>query len=99
MTTLRFPRRSPPSPRTPLKVPQGVEANVVSRLQPRETAVSGEVIPAYSFGEDAAQEGAQWVAPFSLRLCVLLIFLGAIACYGLGYAVFTAFRHLLGVLQ
>jgi hypothetical protein len=99
MTTLHFPRRSRPHPPAPLKVPQGVEANVVLRLQPRETAVSDEVISAYGLGDDAEHQGAHGVTPLPLRLCVLLIFLGAVAFYGVGYAVFAAFRHLLNVLQ
>ena len=99
MMTLRFPCHSASASRTPLRLPQDVEVNAVSQLQPRETAVSDDVISAFAIGDDATREGAHWVAPLSSRLCIVLIFLGAIACYSLGYAVFVAFRHLLGVLH
>ena len=99
MTTLRIPHYTPADLRTLLRVRQGVQANVVSRLQRRETTVSDNVISACNLGDDGPQEGAQWIAPYSLRLCVLLIFLGAAACYGLGYVVFLAFQHVISVLH
>ena len=48
--------------------------------------------------EDTMRMGAATVAPLPLRQCIVLIFIGSAVCYGLGFAMVTAFNHILSVL-
>ena len=57
-----------------------------------------EAVSIFGIEEDAMRARAEKVAPLPMRQCLLLIFLGSAVCYGLGFAVVTAFNHLLAVL-
>ncbi len=48
--------------------------------------------------EDALHNHAESVTPLPLRQCLVLIFVGSAICYGLGFAVVTAFNHILAAL-
>ena len=48
--------------------------------------------------ENTVHVRAESVAPLPMRQCVLVIFVGSVICYGLGFAVVTVFNHLLLVL-
>jgi len=59
--------------------------------------VAKEAVSVFGIEEDTRAR-AESVTPLPLRHCLLLIFLGSAICYGLGFAVVTAFNHLLAVL-
>ena len=63
----------------------------------REVFVGKDAVSSF-IEEDAMRVHAQIVTPLPLRQCLLVIFLGSAVCYGLGFAVVTAFNHLLTVL-
>lgn len=63
----------------------------------REVFVAEEALSSF-IEEDALRARAESVTPLPLRQCLLVIFLGSAVCYGLGFAVVTAFNHLLTVL-
>ena len=63
----------------------------------REVFVAKEAVSSF-IEEDTLRDGTESVTPLPLRQCLLLIFTGSAVCYGLGYAVLTAFNHLLAVL-
>ena len=63
----------------------------------REVFVAEEAVSSF-IEEDTVYVHAQSVTPLPLRQCLLLIFLGSAVCYGLGFAMVTAFNHLVAVL-
>jgi hypothetical protein len=96
MTTVNFMPRLSARRSLPLNFPQELRSKAVVPLGITELAVSEDTISSFSLSED--REGSPQVAPLPSRQCVLLLFLGSLACYGLGYAVVAAFNHLLTVL-
>jgi hypothetical protein len=82
-----------------LRFPQVFGFIPVSLSPIREVFVGKEAVSLFGMEEqDTARVRAEIVAPLPMRQCVLLIFLGSVVCYGLGFAVVTAFNHLLAVL-
>ena len=57
-----------------------------------------EAVSIFGIEEDGTRARAENVAPLPMRQCLLLIFLGSVVCYGLGFAVVTVFNHVLAVL-
>jgi hypothetical protein len=84
-----------PEDRRSLRFPQTFGFIPVRELPLREVFVAKEAV---FIEEDVLHDRAEIVTPFPLRQCLLLIFLGSAVCYGLGFAVVTAFNHLLAVL-
>lgn len=48
--------------------------------------------------ETANEYPAPAVTPLQFRFCIALLFLASALCYGLGFAVFALFQHLLAIL-
>ena len=86
-----------PGEARPLRFPQAFEFIPVQVAPFREVFVAKEAVSSF-IEEDASRVGAESVKPLPLRQCLLVIFLGSAICYGLGFAVVTAFNHLLAVL-
>jgi hypothetical protein len=86
-----------PSDRRSLRFPQAFRFIPVQETPVREVFVAKEAVSSF-IEEDTMYVHAESVTPLPLRQCLLLIFLGSAACYGLGFAVMTAFNHLLAVL-
>jgi hypothetical protein len=86
-----------PEERWSLRFPQVFGFIPVSEPPIREVFVAKEAVSSF-IEEDTMHAGAESVTPLPLRQCLLLIFVGSVVCYGLGYAVVTAFNHLLAVL-
>lgn len=63
----------------------------------REVFVAREAASSF-IEEDTLRDAAESVTPLPLRQCLMLIFLGSAFCYGLGFAMVTAFNHLLAIL-
>jgi hypothetical protein len=80
-----------------LRFPQAFGFIPVSEAPIREVFVAKEAVSSF-IEEDAMRIRAESVTPLPLRQCLLLIFLGSAVCYGLGFAIVTAFNHLLAVL-
>lgn len=98
MSTLTLPRRSPSRPQPALSIPQEFRPKAVVPLRILGSTVSDDAISSFSLGEDTRREGTPKVVPLPSRQCALLLIAGSLACYGLGYAVVSAFHHLVTVL-
>jgi hypothetical protein len=98
MTTVNFMPRLAARRSSPLNLPQGLRPKAVLPLGTTEFAVSEETIPSLGLTDDAVYERLPQIAPLPSRQCVLLLSLGSLACYGLGYAVVAAFNYLLAAL-
>ena len=86
-----------PGDQRPLRFPQAFRFIPVQEEPMREVFVGKDAVSSF-IEEDAMRVHAQIVTPLPLRQCLLVIFLGSAVCYGLGFAVVTAFNHLLTVL-
>jgi len=80
-----------------LRFPQAFGSIPVREAPFREVFVAKEAVSSFT-EEDALHNHAESVTPLPLRQCLVLIFLGSAVCYGLGFAVVTAFNHLLTLL-
>jgi len=86
-----------PGNRRSLSLPQAFGFIPVQEAPMREVFVAEEAVSSF-IEEDAICARAESVTPLPLRQCLLVIFAGSAVCYGLGFAVVTAFNHLLTVL-
>jgi hypothetical protein len=86
-----------PKDRWSLRFPQTFGFIPVREAPLREVFVAKEAVSSF-IEEDVLHDCAEIVTPLPLRRCLLLIFLGSAVCYGLGFAVMTAFNHVLAVL-
>ena len=86
-----------PKERWSLRFPQDFGFIPVREAPFREVFVAKEAVSSF-MEEDILYDRAEIVTPLPLRKCLLLIFLGSAVCYGLGFAVMTAFNHLLAAL-
>ncbi len=80
-----------------LRFPQAFGSIPVQEAPFRGVFVAKEAVSSF-IEEDALHHRAESVTPLPLRQCLVLIFLGSAVCYGLGFAVVTAFNHLLTLL-
>lgn len=90
------PGPTPGDPRS-LSFPQAFGFIPMREAPMREVFVAKDAVSSF-IEEDTMFARAESVTPLPLRQCLLLIFLGSAVCYGLGFAVMTAFNHLLAVL-
>ncbi len=81
----------------PLRFPQAFGSIPVREAPFPEVFVAKEAVSSF-IEEDALHNRAESVTPLPLRQCLVLIFVGSAICYGLGFAVVTAFNHILAAL-
>jgi len=93
---LILPRPVPGDARS-LRFPQAFGFIPVQEAPFPEVFVGKEAVSSL-IEEDTMHDRIESVTPLPLRQCLLLIFLGSAVCYGLGFAVVTAFDHVLAVL-
>jgi hypothetical protein len=93
---LILPRPMPQDARS-LRFPQAFGFIPVRVAPFGEVFVAKEAISSF-VEEDTLHNRAEIVTPLPLRQCLLLIFLGSVVCYGLGFAMVSAFNHLVAVL-
>jgi hypothetical protein len=86
-----------PKDRWSLRFPQAFGFIPVREAPFGEVFVAKDAVSSY-IEEDILRDRAEIVTPLPFRQCLLLIFLGSAVCYGLGFAVVTAFNHILAVL-